>query len=263
MNKFAIGVICFISGAIVGGFSSVTLLKKKIMEDCEADVQEVINEAKEYYKNKYYKEMGDVICPSEKVCDKPEVDGVINVDPSIEVVKPHEPVDYTLYSKNGVSVVMPETSIVKNVEENGSSSEETIDENVNSSVYLISQDTYYEHLENYDSKSSEDGVWHFASLVYYKEDDKISNDVDDSIIRNWRKIIGSEWKDYFGDEKYGNSEDCVYVRNEKIHTDFLIQLEDVAYKYAILDYDEDVDDESDLRTMYKEREKDYREGDEA
>lgn len=266
------GIFYFISGFLLGGVTGCVVmdrrLRRHIDEAIEENVTREMEELTKYYETKYsmmnYRpDQLDEASDEDGSDDKKSQSD----EPSLPVTHRTEGqyVDYTEYSASPNTVIIPpevktasEGTITR--EENPPVTHVTHSESHEidiSAPQLIHQDTYYGETNN--SKSSKE--WNFATFTYYTGDDIVANDADNSIVKNWKSVLGREFKDHFGDEDFGNDENCVYVRNYELHTDFLITREIPGYIYAVLDFDDDEMDQSDMRIMYKEAEKNYREGD--
>lgn len=70
---------------------------------------------------------------------------------------------------------------------------------------------------------NEDDGFEVNSLYYYR--DKILADDDNNIVDNVKELVGPDFESHFGEY----SDDCVYVRNERLKCDFEILLEQRTY----------------------------------
>ena len=117
-------------------------------------------------------------------------------------------------------------------------------------VYDENPIQYKPHLITLDAFCGDDGIhyksdYQHISLDYYAGDDVLASMDTNEPVNNIGEIVGYDWKLHFGDEEYGNDEDCVYIRNDERRCDYEIIRDKGYYCQIILGIDppdEDCDD---------------------
>lgn len=87
--------------------------------------------------------------------------------------------------------------------------------------YVIKVDEFMQDNEEYDK----------ITVTYYEYDNTLASE-DDSIINDHRTIIGEEFPNYIGWES--GSDHCVYIRNERIGSDFEVLVNPNGYEAEVL-----------------------------
>lgn len=95
-------------------------------------------------------------------------------------------------------------------------SKEELKEAVDSAVYVITPDEF----------ATED-EYETVSLTFYN-DKILANDINGEIIEDVDSIVGIDSLEHFGEYE----EDCVYVRNDRLRTDYEILLDERNYSEA-------------------------------
>ena len=95
-------------------------------------------------------------------------------------------------------------TLAKKIAENRYAKKEEVEGSVEDGPYLINPDEF--------------GVDHDRESIIFYSDDVLAYEINDEIVENADELVGSEFKDHFGDYE----EDMVYVRNDSEMTDFEI-----------------------------------------
>lgn len=213
------GCLIFGCGALVGALVTNKMLSKKYTTLYEQEVDEL----REYYKNKN-KQVGrevtdeDRVVAASKVISKPiferagetmrktsyiSEDAVFTPDQSPEDDEPEEDEEeYMEYE---------------------STSKEYAEYDRNKKPYVIPLDAFTDEMIGYDK----------ITLGYYEEDDVLVDDNED-MIDDIEYVIGYASLDRFGDGS--EDEDIVYVRNERVGSDYEVVRYHKSYQTEVLGF---------------------------
>mgnify|MGYP003589300780 FL=1 len=87
--------------------------------------------------------------------------------------------------------------------------------------YPISYEEFTEEEQGYDKDT----------ITYYAGDDTLA-DTRDEIVDNVDRLVGADFKDYFGWRSY--DDDVVYIRNKRLSLDFEILYDPGTYQEEVL-----------------------------
>lgn len=186
MNSTLTKVFIFLGGAAVGAAASWKLLKIHF----ERITREEIDSVKEYYSNRQSNPVAD---DTETVNDEPE--DTTTTEESTEDDKPTHRDYAAILAKTGYTRYST-TSVTEEKKEEPAPSE---------GPYVISP-------EEFGSRDDYDTV----SLTYYA-DEVLADDMDEPVT-DVNDVVGLESLNCFGDYE----DDCVFVRNDDLKTDFEI-----------------------------------------
>ncbi len=93
------------------------------------------------------------------------------------------------------------------------------------------------------------GEYEKGTLVYFTEDGVVC-DEGDNIIHEWQELVGEDAINHFGDKSA--HEDIVYIRNNKVQTDYEFIREYLSYNETVLNYSKKVEETVDEYTKAKE-----------
>lgn len=111
--------------------------------------------------------------------------------------------------------------------------EEKIRENpIKEKPYVIHMDAYTGDDEIHYKED-----YQHITLDYFAGDDILCSNDGNQTVDNFFDVVGWDWKNHFGDEKYGCDENCVYVRNDQRRVDYEIVRDKGYYCEVILGID--------------------------
>lgn len=239
--KFFRYILVFTVGAGVGAFVADRLLNDKYKKLAEAEIDEV----REYYKEQMrkvedsahneiknmLKQLGEDEEETSDVEDEDEIDEeAIKKDLKQKRVK-HEKqyTDYTsMYKKNEEELDPAEEESPEEEEDEEEISEhesEVMQRIVTDMPYIITSDEFTNENLHYDK----------VTITYYSEDDVLA-DENEEIISDTDYLIGDDSLTSFGEGC--DDPDIVYVRNERISTDYEIIRVYKSYSRDVLGIDD-------------------------
>lgn len=95
--------------------------------------------------------------------------------------------------------------------------------------YIISADAF-----NGDDTINYREEYEHVSLDYFEGDDKLTLSDSEKLVECPENVIGIDYKLHFGDSKLGCDEDCVYIRNDRLQTDYEIIRDKGSYSQLVL-----------------------------
>ena len=188
MSK-SLGIVTFISGALIGGTATYVWLKNKYEALSEAEIESVKESYARYYnktENKDQEKKDTAVLSDKKIEQKSSIEDYV------KRIQMHEYAEYSTKPD-----IKQKTSQVDNDLPTMVSS--------NKDIYVISPDEFGE-IEEYSK----------ISLTYYENNDILA-DEQGVVIDNVEDVIGD------GLEHFGEFEDdSVYIRNDARHSDYEI-----------------------------------------
>lgn len=83
----------------------------------------------------------------------------------------------------------------------------------------------------YDEFDGENENYTKNTLTYYRGDDTVADEVDD-IVDDVEELIGKDGLELFGSDP--NQPDVAYIRNDKLHADYEVLLEERGYNEVVV-----------------------------
>lgn len=212
MNK-GFGFLAFALGAAVGSLVTWKLMENKVRDKYEKISREEIDNIKERYtilKPEYETEQQE----AEKIeevsgdpwgSDKDHENEAVKTDN--KTIEPDEDSEYM-----GYATIINKNKYV--------SSEEGVHDVYKFKPYIIPPEEFGEEF-NYDCET-----------LYYYADGVVTDD-QDVPIENIRNVVGLEFPNHYGEYE----EDCVYVRNDELKTDYEILMDVRPFSEAFDDTD--------------------------
>lgn len=237
MIKLIIGTS---SGVLIGGFVGFVVTQRVLKEKYDALLDEEVLRLKEYYRQDDVDEDSEAWNAANEPYDPEELDRMSNE----ELVKMNEDLQRDLVAKGRNSKIIQELSYseedpdvleVRPEEEHRKMTIEEAtpidpsDEKLQEMIALRTPDTPYvitidEFMEDYPEDYDK------ISVTYFDGDGNLS-DSRERIIPEVEEIIGSDALTKFG--LFSKDKNIVYVRNEKIRTDFEVALDQRSYVEVI------------------------------
>ena len=202
MNSKISFVIGYGLGAITGAAGAYYLIKKKIEERVDAEINEVVDRFKERIDEIEEKaRLAGIDVDSEYVQNDDEN------DVTVEVTDVKDSKSQAEYNKQKIE------EIIKKQKHNQNNDEEDKEESKNTpKPYIISEDEYGE------SGNDE------SNLMYYA--DKILADDYDNIVSDPEEVVGDALKEFDKDPYL----ECLYVRDDSVEIDYVILKSEKSYK---------------------------------
>lgn len=216
MNGKAKGTLLFIVGALAGATASHFVTKKMLWQDLELYVQDQVEDVKQYYK----------MLRKEEEFSSPEKVQAANYQDMIE--------EYT----NSREEPYEEDIASDETEDEEVYSEEDIQEPTEQVIrhsnipYVITIDEYMQDREEFDK-----------NVVTYFEGDDVLCDDREAVIPDVENIIGNDALTNFGVDS--NDSNIVYIRNEKLTSDFEVVRDPRSYSEVVLG----IKEEKEVRKM--------------
>jgi hypothetical protein len=143
-----------------------------------------------------------------------------------------EPISYSSIISKHYNVDLTEEE-EDELEELREKEEEKIRENpIKEKPYVIHMDAYTGDDEIHYKED-----YQHITLDYFAGDDVLCANDGNERVDNFFDVVGWDWKNHFGDEKYGCDENCVYVRNDQRRADYEIVRDKGYYCMIILGVD--------------------------
>lgn len=193
MTKTVFGIFMFVAGAATGVGITYKFFKDKYDKKSKEDIEEI----REYYASKNEKK-NDISV--EQLDEIKDLEGEEKIEAYKKMVK-----DTCCYTTSDDDIEV-EAKDVKNTE---CRQPVKFSDNENNTI-LIKPDEFGE----IQDETGE--AYDRMTLVYY-EDGVVTNWEDGHVVDDVESLLGTEFKDHFGD--YGE-EDAVYVRNIRNETDY-------------------------------------------
>lgn len=202
MTKNVFGIIMFVAGATVGVAATYKFFKYKYDKKSKEEIEEI----REYYTSKNVKQVETAEESSNESLN--ELEPLCGQDENVTQKQKEELEAYKQMIVNDCGYAVKDdgaTEIIKK-----SKCKEPVEVNDENNTVLIKPDDFGEMDEETGEEYDKTTLVYYADgVVTYWEDDRTVDDVVD--------LLGTEFKDHFGD--YGE-EDAVYVRNIRNHTDY-------------------------------------------
>lgn len=199
MNSTLKGVLIFVLGAAAGSLATWKLIEKKYKDIAQEEIDSVKDTFSKMKKNEY----------PDKLEDYPDFEEFDDSDDSYDVEeepKPEQKIDrnnkpdIVEYAK-----ILSETGYTNYAERQDKKEKKGVEPVEDERPYVISPDEFGEK-DGYEN----------VTLTYYA--DGVLTDYFDNVISNVDEVVGFDSLDHFGEYE----DDVVFVRNEKMETDYEI-----------------------------------------
>ena len=199
MNSTLKGVLIFVLGAAAGSLATWKLIEKKYKDIAQEEIDSVKDTFSKMKKNEYPDKLEDYP-------DFEEFDDSDDSDDVEEEPKPEQKIDrnnkpdIVEYAK-----ILSETGYTNYAERQDKKEKKGVEPVEDERPYVISPDEFGEK-DGYEN----------VTLTYYA--DGVLTDYFDNVISNVDEVVGFDSLDHFGEYE----DDAVFVRNEKMETDYEI-----------------------------------------
>lgn len=199
MNSTLKGVLIFVLGAAAGSLATWKLIEKKYKDIAQEEIDSVKDTFSKMKKNEYPDKLEDYP-------DFEEFDDSYDSDDVEEEPKPEQKIDrnnkpdIVEYAK-----ILSETGYTNYAERQDKKEKKGVEPVEDERPYVISPDEFGEK-DGYEN----------VTLTYYA--DGVLTDYFDNVISNIDEVVGFDSLDHFGEYE----DDVVFVRNEKMETDYEI-----------------------------------------
>ena len=199
MNSTLKGVLIFVLGAAAGSLATWKLIEKKYKDIAQEEIDSVKDTFSKMKKNEYPDKLEDYP-------DFEEFDDSDDSDDVEEEPKPEQKIDrnnkpdIVEYAK-----ILSETGYTNYAERQDKKEKKGVEPVEDKRPYVISPDEFGEK-DGYEN----------VTLTYYA--DGVLTDYFDNVISNVDEVVGFDSLDHFGEYE----DDVVFVRNEKMETDYEI-----------------------------------------
>lgn len=196
MNSTLKGVLIFVLGAAAGSLATWKLIEKKYKDIAQEEIDSVKDTFSKMKKNEY----------PDKLEDYPDFEEFDDSDNVEEEPKPEQKIDrnnkpdIVEYAK-----ILSETGYTNYAERQDKKEKKGVEPVEDERPYVISPDEFGEK-DGYEN----------VTLTYYA--DGVLTDYFDNVISNVDEVVGFDSLDHFGEYE----DDVVFVRNEKMETDYEI-----------------------------------------
>lgn len=194
MNSTLKGVLIFVLGAAAGSLATWKLIEKKYKDIAQEEIDSVKDTFSKMKKNEYPDKLEDYP-------DFEEFDDSDDEEPKSEqkIDRNNKP-DIVEYAK-----ILSETGYTNYAERQDKKEKKGVEPVEDERPYVISPDEFGEK-DGYEN----------VTLTYYA--DGVLTDYFDNVISNIDEVVGFDSLDHFGEYE----DDAVFVRNEKMETDYEI-----------------------------------------
>ena len=194
MNSTLKGVLIFVLGAAAGSLATWKLIEKKYKDIAQEEIDSVKDTFSKMKKNEYPDKLEDYP-------DFEEFDDSDDEEPKSEqkIDRNNKP-DIVEYAK-----ILSETGYTNYAERQDKKEKKGVEPVEDERPYVISPDEFGEK-DGYEN----------VTLTYYA--DGVLTDYFDNVISNIDEVVGFDSLDHFGEYE----DDVVFVRNEKMETDYEI-----------------------------------------
>lgn len=199
MNSTLKGVLIFVLGAAAGSLATWKLIEKKYKDIAQEEIDSVKDTFSKMKKNEYPDKLEDYP-------DFEEFDDSDDSDDVEEEPKPEQKIDrnnkpdIVEYAK-----ILSEVGYTNYAERQDKKEKKGVEPVEDERPYVISPDEFGEK-DGYEN----------VTLTYYA--DGVLTDYFDNVISNVDEVVGFDSLDHFGEYE----DDVVFVRNEKMETDYEI-----------------------------------------
>lgn len=196
MNSTLKSVLIFVLGAAAGSLATWKLIEKKYKDIAQEEIDSVKDTFSKMKKNEY----------PDKLEDYPDFEEFDDSDDVEEEPKPEQKIDrnnkpdIVEYAK-----ILSETGYTNYAERQDKKEKKGVEPVEDERPYVISPDEFGEK-DGYEN----------VTLTYYA--DGVLTDYFDNVISNVDEVVGFDSLDHFGEYE----DDVVFVRNEKMETDYEI-----------------------------------------
>lgn len=200
MNSTLKGVLIFVLGAAAGSLATWKLIEKKYKDIAQEEIDSVKDTFSKMKKNEYPDKLEDY--PDFEEFD----DSDVSYDSDDEEPKSEQKIDrnnkpdIVEYAK-----ILSETGYTNYAERQDKKEKKGVEPVEDERPYVISPDEFGEK-DGYEN----------VTLTYYA--DGVLTDYFDNVISNVDEVVGFDSLDHFGEYE----DDVVFVRNEKMETDYEI-----------------------------------------
>ena len=199
MNSTLKGVLIFVLGAAAGSLATWKLIEKKYKDIAQEEIDSVKDTFSKMKKNEYPDNLEDY--PDFEEFD--DSDDSYNAEeepkPEQKIDRNNKP-DIVEYAK-----ILSETGYTNYAERQDKKEKKGVEPVEDERPYVISPDEFGEK-DGYEN----------VTLTYYA--DGVLTDYFDNVISNIDEVVGFDSLDHFGEYE----DDAVFVRNEKMETDYEI-----------------------------------------
>ena len=194
MNSTLKGVLIFVLGAAAGSLATWKLIEKKYKDIAQEEIDSVKDTFSKMKKNEY----------PDKLEDYPDFEEFDDSDDeeskSEQKIDRNNKPDIVEYAK-----ILSETGYTNYAERQDKKEKKGVEPVEDERPYVISPDEFGEK-DGYEN----------VTLTYYA--DGVLTDYFDNVISNIDEVVGFDSLDHFGEYE----DDVVFVRNEKMETDYEI-----------------------------------------
>lgn len=199
MNSTLKGVLIFVLGAAAGSLATWKLIEKKYKDIAQEEIDSVKDTFSKMKKNEY----------PDKLEDYPDFEEFDDSDDSDDVEEEPKP-EHKIDRNNKPDIVeyakiLSETGYTNYAERQDKKEKKGVEPVEDERPYVISPDEFGEK-DGYEN----------VTLTYYA--DGVLTDYFDNVISNVDEVVGFDSLDHFGEYE----DDVVFVRNEKMETDYEI-----------------------------------------
>ena len=199
MNSTLKGVLIFVLGAAAGSLATWKLIEKKYKDIAQEEIDSVKDTFSKMKKNEYPDKLEDY--PDFEEFDDSDDSDDVEEEPKLEqkIDRNNKP-DIVEYAK-----ILSETGYTNYAERQDKKEKKGVEPVEDERPYVISPDEFGEK-DGYEN----------VTLTYYA--DGVLTDYFDNVISNIDEVVGFDSLDHFGEYE----DDVVFVRNEKMETDYEI-----------------------------------------
>ena len=246
-------ILTFAAGALIGSGSAYLITRKVYQARCDAELA-----AYKEHVDQRIKELESKIeseCNTSKVSEsEPSIEDLSKkVDDAVENYKKvQEKVKYQGHMSVDEALETGDEELIKAAEWMERRDQMLAEGQIkgeDGSPNVISMLTYtgegegeYTYQDDYDHVSLD---WYAGDgVLAYASDCEVLGELHEQneLVEKPNFVVGWKWKQHFGDPELFNDEDCVYVRNDFLKTDFEIIRDEGKYREIILnDYSEEDD----------------------
>ena len=199
MNSTLKGVLIFVLGAAAGSLATWKLIEKKYKDIAQEEIDSVKDTFSKMKKNEYPDKLEDY--PDfEEFNDSDDSDDVEEEPKPEQKIDRNNKPDIVEYAK-----ILSETGYTNYAERQDKKEKKGVEPVEDERPYVISPDEFGEK-DGYEN----------VTLTYYA--DGVLTDYFDNVISNVDEVVGFDSLDHFGEYE----DDVVFVRNEKMETDYEI-----------------------------------------
>ena len=200
MNSTLKGVLIFVLGAAAGSLATWKLIEKKYKDIAQEEIDSVKDTFSKMKKNEYPDKLEDYPDFEEFDDSDDSYDSDDEESKSEQKIDRNNKPDIVEYAK-----ILSETGYTNYAERQDKKEKKGVEPVEDERPYVISPDEFGEK-DGYEN----------VTLTYYA--DGVLTDYFDNVISNIDEVVGFDSLDHFGEYE----DDAVFVRNEKMETDYEI-----------------------------------------